>query len=179
MGIIKRDTSPMERALSKELLAVLIITSKDVIKLMMLLMMQFQQVRRSKLKLLLMAKLQSRINKLNLLKRQSIDLSIAYMMVLFISHMGIIKRDTLLMDKELFKVKSEVSIITLKNDIIITTNIIITLLPMVNLLELKLLLLLLQESNQSQNQMCQLVKCQKQKLQKKQKLKLLSKLLKR
>jgi len=52
--------------------------------------------------------------------------------------MGIIKRDTLLMEKELFKVKSEVSIITLKNDTIITTNIIITLLPMVNLLELKL-----------------------------------------
>jgi len=138
MEIIGRDTSPTVRALSKELLVVLIITSKDVIKLKMLLMMQFLQVRRSKLKLLLMVKLQSRINKLNLLKNQSTDLSIACMMVLFISHMGIIKRDTLLMEKELFKVKSEVSIITLKNDTIITTNIIITLLPMVNLLELKL-----------------------------------------
>jgi len=142
-------------------------------------MIQFLQVRRSKLKLLLMAKLQSKINKLNLLKNKSIDLSIAFMMVLFISHMGIIKRDTLLMEKELFKVKSEVSIITLKNNTIITTNIITMPLPMVNLLEQKLLLHLLQESSQSQNQMCQLVKYQKQKLQKKQKLKLLSKLLKK
>jgi len=142
-------------------------------------MIQFLQVRRSKLKLLLMAKLQSKINKLNLLKNKSIDLSIAFMMVLFISHMGIIKRDTLLMEKELFKVKSEVSIITLKNNTIITTNIITMPLPMVNLLEQELLLHLLQESSQSQNQMCQLVKYQKQKLQKKQKLKLLSKLLKK
>jgi len=101
------------------------------------------------------------------------------MMVLFISHMGIIKRDTLQMAMELFKVKSEVSTITLKNNTIITTNIIIMLLSMVNLQELKLLLLLLQESSQSQNQTYQLVKCQKQKLQKKQKLKLPLKLLKK
>jgi len=111
--------------------------------------MQFLLVKRSKLKLLLMAKLQSRINKLNLLKKQSTDLSIACMMAFCISRMEIIKRDTLQMAMELFKVKSEVSIITLKNNTIIITNIIIMLSLMVNLLEPKLLLLLLQESSQN------------------------------